>query len=462
MLFMDKVKNEIKRMFSFFKNNRNIIFIFIFTLLIYMFLGFYINNGDPTANYGFSHAILRGEVPYRDFNIISTPLYAFYCAIFLLLYDDFLMFIIAQTFLVTIMFYFLFKTYGNKAWLVLLSMIVLKFMGFNATYNFCCLAVFSIVIYLEREHNDKDYVIGLFLGLAFLSKQTVGGLLVLPTIFYYLKSPKKIFKRAIGFLLPCLILIVYLVFNGALFDFFNLCFLGLLDFGGHNNYLFTIWFFISIILIFIAIILILKKRDIISLYMIASIGFVIPIFDLPHFAYFLVSFTIVVISYLGKINKCKSLLVFGCILEFTIFNWQMATYEYEASFYKNIKHFKYKYNYNLDYNSDIIQCEFIDKYIDLDPILITYYSMNYNISHDRDITYFDIFLYGNHGYDGTNTMIEQIKDMKKRYFIVNMLEYNDSKNSNGLSQFNYEIVDYIIDSSVVYATNEMFTVYYKE
>ena len=68
MLFMEKVKNS--KVISFLWNNKNVIFVFIFTLLIYMFLGFYINNGDPTASYGFSHAIVKGEVPYRDFNTI--------------------------------------------------------------------------------------------------------------------------------------------------------------------------------------------------------------------------------------------------------------------------------------------------------------------------------------------------------------------------------------------------------
>ena len=462
MLFMEQVKNKTKSIFTFCWNNRNIIFVFIFTLLVYMFFGFYICNGDSTASYGFSHAILRGEVPYRDFNTISTPLYAVYCSLFLLIYDDFLMFIIAQTFLVTIMFYFLFKTYGNRAWIVLLAMIFFKFMGFNATYNFCCFAMFAIVMYLEREHNDKDYIIGFFLALAFLSKQTVGGLLVLPTIIYYFKSPKKILKRVIGFLIPCIILVIYLILNGALFDFINLCFLGLFDFGGHNNYLFTIWFFLSVIMILIAIFFIFKKKDIISLYMLATVGFVIPIFDLPHFAYFFTSFTIAIISYFKELNKYKMLLVFGCILEFTVFNWQMAIREHKAFFYKNINHFKYRYNYVLDYNSDMRQRKFIDKYIDLDPILITYYSMNYNISNDRDITYFDIFLYGNHGYDGTNMMINRIKKMKKQYFIVNMLEYEDSKNSDGLSQFNFEIIDYIVKNSKVIEKNDEYNVYYYE
>ena len=44
MLFMEKAKNS--KVISFLWNNKNVIFVFIFTLLIYMFLGFYINNGD--------------------------------------------------------------------------------------------------------------------------------------------------------------------------------------------------------------------------------------------------------------------------------------------------------------------------------------------------------------------------------------------------------------------------------
>ncbi len=52
--------------------------------------------------------------------------------------------------------------------------------------------------------------------------------------------------------------------------------------------------------------------------------------------------------------------------------------------------------------------------------------------------------------------------MKSQYFIVNMSEYEDSKNSNGTSQFNYEIVDYIINNSTIYAKKGDFVVYYKE
>ena len=77
---------------KFVEKNLKYILIFIFFLIIYQFLGFANMYGDPIANYGFSHAIRNGEIPYVDFNTISTPLYAFVMSIGLYLVDNYLMF----------------------------------------------------------------------------------------------------------------------------------------------------------------------------------------------------------------------------------------------------------------------------------------------------------------------------------------------------------------------------------
>ena len=88
-----------------------------------------------------------------------------------------------------------------------------------------------------------------------------------------------------------------------------------------------------------------------------------------------------------------------------------------------------------------------------------YYSMTYNIINDRDISYFDVFLYGNHGYDGTEKMIKKIKKMNNKYFLINMDEYE--KATNGYSQFNEKIVDYIISVSDLVDSYGRINVYYK-
>ena len=444
------------------KKNYPLIIIFIFTFLVYTVLGFFINNGDPTASYGFSHAIRNGEIIYRDFNTIATPFYAFYSSIFLFIFDEFIMFIFSQTILVTIMFYFLFKLFGNKSYIVLLSMIMFKFFGFNATYNFCCLAMSVIVLFLEEKYPNKDYLIGFVLGLVFLSKQTVGGLFLLPSFIICFKQYKKLFKRVVGFIIPCIILVIYLLLHHALYEFIDLCFLGLFDFGSNNNSLFTIWFFISMILIIISVLLVIKDHKKIDYYGLMYFGFVLPIFDLPHFAYYFVGFVIMILFHVPKLNIYKYILIFGLIIEFTLFNFAMAIRVDQPILY-NVNHFKYTYNFKTDYIIGNKMSSYIDQYIEYDPILIMYYSMRYNISHDRNISYFDIFLYGNHGYNGTNKMINRIKKMKNQYFIISMEEYFDSKkNKENGNQFNSEVVDYIISKSKKIDCNKMLCVYYKE
>ena len=109
-------------------NNKRLIFIFVFSLLVYEFFAFSNNNNDPIAMYAFSHAIRMGEVPYLDFNIISTPLYAFIMSSGLFLFDNYLMFVIEQSILVVILFYFIFKLFDKKSWLILLGMVLWRYL----------------------------------------------------------------------------------------------------------------------------------------------------------------------------------------------------------------------------------------------------------------------------------------------------------------------------------------------
>ena len=138
----------------------------------------------------------------------------------------------------------------------------------------------------------------------------------------------------------------------------------------------------------------------------------------------------------------------------------MGVREYKPSFYKDTNHFKYRYNYKVDYEDGENLSKIIDKYSKYDPVLIMYYSMTYNIINNKDINYFDVFLYGNHGYNGTNKMISRIDKMSNQYFLINMDEYNAAR--SGYSQFNDEIVDYIISVSDLVESYGRINVYYKE
>ena len=86
-----------------------------------MYVCFFYENCsfDVIWNYGFAHAIRKGEIPYLDFNTISTPLYSFLMSLFLFIKDDMFMFMIGQSLLVTILFYMFFRTFNNRAYLLL-------------------------------------------------------------------------------------------------------------------------------------------------------------------------------------------------------------------------------------------------------------------------------------------------------------------------------------------------------
>ena len=102
---------------SIIKNNLKYLLYFIFFLLCLLL--FQNNNLDNMWNYGMAHAIRIGEVPYKDFNIISTPLYPIVMSLGLFIKDSYLVYLIEQSILCTILVFFLEKIMDKK-YLILL------------------------------------------------------------------------------------------------------------------------------------------------------------------------------------------------------------------------------------------------------------------------------------------------------------------------------------------------------
>ena len=63
-----------------------IIFIIIFSMVASIILLKPLNNLDEIWNYNFAKNMADGLIPYLDFNIVTTPLLPFICAIFLKLF----------------------------------------------------------------------------------------------------------------------------------------------------------------------------------------------------------------------------------------------------------------------------------------------------------------------------------------------------------------------------------------
>ena len=437
-----------------------LLFIFTFSLLLYLVFGFNINNEDGFNNFMFSYALVKGEIPYLDFNTISTPLYMFYQAIFLLISNQYIMFLIGQCILITVMFYILFKEYDKKAYYVLLAMIGLKFSGFASTYNFMCLFMMFVLLYLENNYNKKDYLIGFIIGLCALSKHTIGLFFVLPTLFYYYKDIKRIGKRFIGFMIPWLVLIIYLIINKALYSFIDLCFLGLFDFGTSNGGKFSIWIIVSIVLLIISIIYYIKNKSIRNLYLIFTFFFAFPIFDLLHFMFYVTCFVYMLLPSFKEVNKSRTILIIGLLLELFVFNVAMIFRGVSSAYYdSSYKHLFAKRDFTISIKNVSKKIKVCEYYEDKKPIIISGIKPIYDVSHDKRIDYYNVYLYGNHGYNGTEKMIKSISKMHKQYFLVNILDY---ETDDKYSQTNKKITKYIIDNSKLIEEKDGFWLYYKE
>lgn len=431
--------------------------VFLLVIAIYQFFCFTLNYGDPISNYGFSYAIARGEVPYLDFNTISTPLYAFYGAIGLMIWNNYLMFIISHAILVTVTFFFLNQLYGKKSYLVLAILIGMGFFGILATYNFMCFTMLIIILYLEEKHPDKDYLIGFFIGLAILSKHTVGCFFIIPTFIKYLKNPKKIAKRAFGCFLPCSIFLVYLITHGALFSFIDLCFLGLFDFSTSNGKAFTPFFYLAILFLILAIYLTyLNPKDIKNYYLLFTFFFTVPLFDYCHIPLFIASCMMMMIPYL-RWKGGYDILAGFTIIGISLISSGIEMMQNHPVFSSQFKHFEYTMHYDVAYKSSLGVLDFLERYDD--AIILSHFTMQYDIIHDNDLDYYDVMLYGNFGYDGVHKMIEKMKKSDERVVIVSRYDYQ--KNSED-SQFAKRIVDYVIDNGRMIDSKYGYDVYYLE
>lgn len=445
---------------KFIKNNYKYVITFIVLFILLWFFCIYHNYNDPLANYCFSHAFIRGEIPYLDFNTISTPLYLFYQSIWLLICDNFNMFLLGQALLITITFSLLYKLYGKKVYLYLLVTCISITGNIIGTYNYMCFFMMIVIIYLEKNYSHKDYLIGICISLAILSKHTVGAFFIIPSIIFYIKDHKKILKRFIGILIPISIFLIYLILTKSLYSFIDLCILGLFDFSKRNGVgarkiNAPFFLILSILLLIVSILITIKnKKEISNYYLLFGIFFVVPLFDFSHTMMYFNCVLAMLIPYI-KINDklIKNISIITSVLILFIISTNLLK---EITILKE-KHFEYAIVFNDDYNETKIVYEYFSKFDD--PLIIGYTNMLYNIINDKDIDYFSVPLYGNFGYNGINKMIEKISSYNDKIFIVSKKDYNNKRKD---SQYCKEIAKYIMDNYKKIDSKYGYEVYYKE
>ncbi len=388
------------------------IFLFIFIILVNMFLVH--NNMDEIWNYGFSLAIRMGEIPYNDFNMVVPPFYPILMSLPLFVFKNYLSFVILHSLFMTLAFYLAIKMYKDRG-LYLLLVVIVFFNCIYPTYNTFLSMLLILILYLENSKiKHKDLLIGIIVGLSFLTKQSVGILLLIPWLIKI--KDINIKKRIIGFIIPNIICLLYLVICGNLYNFIDQCFLGLIDFSGNaKNYnIISITLFI-IVLIFSLIICKKKGFTINNLYILICYSIFIPTFDILHFYYVLFYFTLLIISNY-EFNRINNKFIFTClfigvvsITTFNRFNNDLG------KFPNDFKNFNYKYYPSIG----IKYITTVNKYVDSNTILYDDTAYLYRVINDQKIGYLDLVNHGNLGYHSSEKIIKLLKENKDKKILIN-------------------------------------------
>ena len=425
----------------------------IVLLLIIMYTGILITysnaDNDLIWNYGFSYNIASGLTMYKDFNMVITPLYPALCGLFMRLFgNNFISFNIINTFLISSMYYYIYKKYPKT---FLPSFVLLSFI-IRPSYNF--LVMFLLLILLNIKE-DNDYLIGFLLGLVALTKQSFL-LLIIPSIIY-IKKPKKIIKRIIGFIIPVLITLIYMISANSLYSFINYTFLGLFSFGSKNSFL-NIGTVIIIALVIYLFTYYLKHKDVKVLYLITYQIMAYPIFNVMHVLFSIIPVIIYLSSKLVEKMSAKKR-----------FNWEYAKYiNYMMMTLLICPVLSIALQYrvkDLVKGTGILEYKDIEnKYLDNMKLIekeipsldntyfIMYDAYFYKYLLNKKIGSYDLLLNGNLGYKGEERVIEYFNSLDKdSYFLLNK-EYEGG-------QLSKDIDSYIRNNYVKVKTFSSFVLY---
>ncbi len=399
---------------------------------------------DELWNYNFASNISNGLIPYKDFNMVVTPLLSMVSGIILSIFGKQLIIIRMLNILLNTLIIFMtykimqkleVKKYITYAILMFSTYVIQKYAMFD--YNFAIELIILIIVYLEiGSKKTSPIVLGILAGLCITLKQTIGLAVSVVLIGYKLlevrnkedlkRYAKDAMLRTIGAIIPVILMILYLVINGAFKDFIDYCIFGVSTFLNKVSYIQRLIIkseieikILAVLPISIIILLIMyvknKEKDtlILSIFGITSMLAVYPIADETHLMSG-ISITLIAVAYiLNKIIK-KDFIVLNIFLYvfsimFVIYQVINSSYIYiKSNKNMNIEHYKYliiKQN-TIDYVGEI------DKYIEeskKEVYILDSSAAFYMIPINRYHKDYDMFNLGNLGSKGEDGQIENIK-----------------------------------------------------
>ena len=499
----------------------------IFTLSLVVFLVARLANPatdlDEVWNYNTANAFAMGLIPYKQVSMITTPLLPMINSIFLKVVFNGIMtyrVLMGIVFALIVLFiYLIIKELSNKK---LLSYICAFFIGtllikkFLLDYNYLFLLISLVIAFLEIRDIKKNenfnfnhnLCVGVLTGLAFLTKQTIGALLIFVMIlevFIYMKKSgfnlkfdkfiKLIGVRIFGMMVPIIIFLIYLGVTGAFNDFINYAIKGVREFSNNVPYyrlfdsndkvvsIISRLFIIVYIPLFITFILesIKNKKlkdELINIYVLAFcsipvIAIIYPISDDFHLmvasVYALIIIAYLFILVLKKIDGFikidifyKKLLLIGILFIIILISFKNLIIERNINVKENVlvpfKHYEgiYVPEYLSKRISDVTDKVRSYSNSGRESIIVDAEAAIYDIVLNRYKKNYDMLLIGNIGENGVEKIINEIKDSHNVYYFVKNPQYALNW------QLPEDIVDYIRNNLKYHETVSVFDVYYKD
>lgn len=457
-------------------------------------------NLDEIWNFNFARNISNGLIPYNDFNMLQTPLLSFILGgIFKIFGQELFVMRIVSAILgagiVFVSFKILKELKLNTKWSILSSVLLFLFIinDFYIDYNYAILFITLLLIYIELKYKNYgiryNLLIGLLAGITILLKQSTGIIISSITVLYLLlekrdkETVKTVLYRVLGVLIPCAILLIYLLVTNSMSSFIDYCILGIGTFnnsisylkllrGGDLNAFLAMLAPIALVILFIVNIANIKQKTIktnerylvLFLFALAQFTMVYPIADDVHFKIAAYPAILVVLYYICKeIQEIKSIkmsifiehfmniitISFVGILVLQALN---ELYLYTKMDKSILKHFA-NIPISTTLQDRIIE---VDAYIqdeERDVYIVDSEAAVYMIPLDKYNKDFDMFLKGNLGSTSEDGQIDKIKNMKNAVLLVK----NDKIALNW--QTPTKVIEYIKNNLKMVGTVSFFEVY---
>lgn len=478
---------------------------------------------DEVWNYNTANAFAMGLIPYKQVSMITTPLLPMINSIFLkIVFNGIITYRVLMGIVFALIVLFIYLIIRELSSKKLLSYICAFFIGtllinkFLLDYNYLFLLIVLMIAFLEVRDLKKNenfnfnhnLCVGLLTGLAFLTKQTIGLLLIIVVIFEvfiymkkigfdlkFTKFIKLIGVRIFGMMIPITIFLIYLGVNGAFNDFINYAIKGVKEFSNSIPYyrlfdsndkvvsIISRLFIIVYIPLFITFILECVKNkkmkdELMNIYVLAIcsipvIAIIYPISDDFHLIVASV-FALIVVAYLfilvlKKIDGFikidifyKKLLLIGILFIIILISFKNLIIERNINVKENVlvpfKHYEgiYVPKYLSNRISDVTDKVRLYSNSGRESIIIDAEAAIYDIVLNKYKKNYDMLLIGNIGERGVEKIINEIKDSHNVYYFVKNPQYALNW------QLPEDIIDYIRNNLKYHETVSVFDVYYKD